>query len=167
MRVLLAVDGSACSDAAVQTVTDRFRPEQTDVKVLHAVEWMREMPLCFQYASGPTAGEDVVQCRASSFDRARELVERISAQLEFKGFHPSVLTPDADPRHAIVDAAREWPADLIVMGSHGRRGIDRILIGSVAESVVRHAPCSVDVVRIPVAAAHREALQSRHGAAYS
>jgi len=162
MRVLLAVDGSACSDMALQAIIDRFRPDQTQVKVLHAVEWMREMPLCFQYASGPTAAHDVLESRNKSFDRARELVERVAAQLEFKGFHPSVSTPDADPRHAIVDTAREWPADLIVMGSHGRRGLDRLLIGSVAAAVVRHAPCSVEIVRMPTFAADREALQWRH-----
>jgi nucleotide-binding universal stress UspA family protein len=149
---------------AAQAVMDRFNPGQTDVKVLHAVEWLREMPLCFQYASGPTAGHDIVESRNKSFERARELVEGVAAQLEFKGFHPSVSVPDADPRHAIVEAASEWPADLIVMGSHGRRGLDRLLLGSVAESVVRHAPCSVHIVRPPVAAAAREALQSRHGA---
>jgi nucleotide-binding universal stress UspA family protein len=153
MRVLLAVDGSACSDVAVQTVIDRYCADDTQVRVLHAVEWMREMPLCFQYAHGPRAGDDVVECRNKSFERARELVERVAAQLEFKGFHPSVSTPDVDPRHAIVEAAREWPADLIVMGSHGRRGMDRLLLGSVAESVVRHAPCSVHLVRMPVVAA--------------
>ena len=162
MRVLLAVDGSACSDMAVQAVIDGFRPDATQVRVLHAVEWMREMPLCFQYAHGPKAGDDVVECRNKSFDRARELVERVAAQLEFKGFHPSVSTPDADPRHGIVEAAREWPAELIVMGSHGRRGMDRLLLGSVAESVVRHAPCSVHVVRMPVVAVKHEASQSRH-----
>lgn len=155
MRVLLAVDGSACSDAAVQAVLNRFQPEKTDVRIINAVEWMREMPLCFQYASGPTAGHDVVDSRHKSFERARELVERVAAELEFKGFHPSVSTPDADPRHAIVDAAREWAADLIVIGSHGRKGIDRLLLGSVAESIVRHAPCSVDIVRVPSAALHR------------
>ncbi len=58
MRVLLAVDGTVCSEAAVQTVIDRFRPGETDVKVIHAVEWMREMPLCFQYGAGPEAGQD-------------------------------------------------------------------------------------------------------------
>ena len=161
MRVLLAVDGSACSDVAVQTVIDRFRPEDTQIRVLHAVEWMREMPLCFQYAHGPRAGDDVVECRNKSFERARDLVERTAAQLEFKGFQPSVLTPDADPRHAIVEAAREWPADVIVIGSHGRRGLDRLLLGSVAESVVRHAPCSVDIVRFPANEATREAHQLR------
>jgi nucleotide-binding universal stress UspA family protein len=150
MRVLLAIDGSAYSDVAVQAVIDRFRPEDTQVRVLHTVEWMHEMPLCFQYAHGPRAGDDVVDCRNKSFERARDLVERIAAQLECKGFQPSVLTPDADPRHAIVEAAREWTADLIVMGSHGRRGVDRLLLGSVAESVVRHAPCSVYVVRMPI-----------------
>lgn len=164
MRVLLAVDGSPCSEEAVRTVLDRFRPEDTQVKVLHAVEWMREMPLCFQYAHGPTAGDDVVARRNKSFERARELVERVAAQLEFRGFRPSVATPDADPPRAIVGAAREWPADLIVIGSHGRRGLDRLLLGSVAESVVRHAPCSVSIVRMPVAAPEREALQSRHAA---
>lgn len=162
MRVLLPVDGSTCSEKSVQTIIDRFRPDETQVRVLHAVEWMREMPLCVQYAHGPTAGDDVVQSRIKSFDRAHEMVERVAAQLEFKGFHASVSTPDADPKHAIVEAAREWPADLIVMGSHGRRGIDRILLGSVAEWVVRHAPCSMDIVRVPVAAAEREARQSRH-----
>ena len=164
MRVLLAVDGSACSEMAVQTVIDRFRPGDTAVKVLHAVEWMREMPLCFQYGSGRNAGHDVVEFRNKSFARAHELVERVAAQLEFNGFHPSVTTPDAEPRHAIVEAARAWPADLIVIGSHGRRGLDRLLIGSVAESVARHAPCSVDIVRTPMAAAGRAALQSRHAA---
>jgi nucleotide-binding universal stress UspA family protein len=151
MRLLLAVDGSACSEAAVQTVIDRFRPEHTDVKVLHAVEWMKEMPLCFQFAEGPTAGQAITDSRNQSFDRARQLVERVAAQLEFKGFRTSVSTPDRDPRHAILDCAREWPANMIVVGSHGRHGIDRLLLGSVAESVVRHAPCSVEIVRAPIA----------------
>jgi nucleotide-binding universal stress UspA family protein len=164
MRVLLAVDGSACSEAAVQTVVDRFKPDETEVKVIHAVEWMREVPLCFQYAAGPDAGHDVVEARDASFDRARGMVERVASRLELTGFHPSVSTPDADPRHAIVDAARTWKADVIVMGSHGRTGLERLLLGSVAESVVRHAPCSVDIVRARVGAGSREALQSGHAA---
>jgi nucleotide-binding universal stress UspA family protein len=152
MRLLLAVDGSACSETAVATVIDRFRPEDTQVKVLHAVEWMKEMPLCFQFAEGPTAGREITERRTQSFGRARQLVERVASQLEFKGFQTSVSTPDADPRHAILDCARAWPADIIVLGSHGRRGIDRLLMGSVAEAVVRHAPCSVEIVRVPLAA---------------
>ena len=47
----------------------------------------------------------------------------------------------------IVDEAKDWPADLIVVGSHGYSGVKRWLLGSVAQSVVSHAPCSVEVVR--------------------
>lgn len=147
MRVLLAVDGSACSEAAVETVVDRFRAESTHVKVLHAVEWMREMPLCSSTRTVPRL-EKMSSSAATPASSARAKWS-------------SVSTPDADPRHAIVETARDWPADVIVIGSHGRRGFDRLLLGSVAESVVRHAPCSVDLVRVPLAGTEREALQSR------
>jgi nucleotide-binding universal stress UspA family protein len=62
---------------------------------------------------------------------------------------PSVLEflPVGDPSIEIVKAAREWPADLIVIGSHGRQGVSRMLLGSVAEAVTRHAPCPVLVIR--------------------
>lgn len=152
MKVLLAVDASPCSDAAVRQVIDRFAPTDTEVRVVHAVEWMREMPLCLQYGQGPGAGHDVVESRNRSFERAQLLVTGIARQLESAGFRVSVWTPDADPRHGIIDEARRWKADLVVLGSHGRHGLDRLLLGSVAEAVFRHAPCSVEVVREPLAA---------------
>jgi nucleotide-binding universal stress UspA family protein len=152
MRVLLAVDGSDCSEAAAEEIARRFRPEEDEIRVLHAVEWTKELPLCMHFAEGPNAGRDVVRSRDESFERARQLVNAIAASLQRKGFHTRVSCPDADPRHAIVDSAKSWPADLIVMGSHGRRGLDRLLLGSVADWVVRHAPCSVEVIRAKLAA---------------
>jgi nucleotide-binding universal stress UspA family protein len=56
-------------------------------------------------------------------------------------------TPEGEPRSFILDEAKAWGADLIVLGSHGRQGWDRLLMGSVAESVALHAHCSVEVVR--------------------
>ena len=50
-------------------------------------------------------------------------------------------------RVLILDLAKEWAADLIVVGSHGRRGLDRLIMGSVSESVALYAHCSVEVVR--------------------
>jgi nucleotide-binding universal stress UspA family protein len=152
MRVLLAVDESPCSDAAVRELIQRFGPAGTEVRVVHAVEWMKDMPLCFQYGQGANAGHDAVQSRNDSFARAEALVSRIARQLEAAGFRVSVSTPDADPRHGIVDQAKIWKADLVMLGSHGRRGLNRFLLGSVAEAVVRHAPCSVEVVRESLAA---------------
>jgi nucleotide-binding universal stress UspA family protein len=53
-----------------------------------------------------------------------------------------------DPREAIVEAARKTGADLVVVGSHGRTGIGKLVLGSVASHVVTHAPCSVLVVKL-------------------
>jgi len=62
---------------------------------------------------------------------------------------PAVLTfsPEGHPAEEIVKAARTWAADVIVIGSHGRGGLGRVFLGSVAEAVMRHAPCPVLVVR--------------------
>ena len=67
---------------------------------------------------------------------------RLQADARALGF-----VPLGSPGSEIVKAATEWQADVIVIGSHGRRGITRALMGSVAEAVVRHAPCPVLVVR--------------------
>jgi nucleotide-binding universal stress UspA family protein len=56
---------------------------------------------------------------------------------------------DGDPASAIVRYARDAAMDLIVMGTHGRTGLDRLLLGSVAEKVLRDAPCSVMVAKLP------------------
>ena len=68
-------------------------------------------------------------------------------KLRASGLRVETAVSDGDPRSAIVDAAREWGADLIIVGSHGYTGVKRWLLGSVAQSVVSHAPCSVEVVR--------------------
>ena len=59
----------------------------------------------------------------------------------------SVSTLSVAPKTVILDEAERWSADLIALGSHGRRGVERFLMGSVAESVAAHAHCSVEVVR--------------------
>lgn len=149
MKIVLAIDDSPFSQAAVRAVSTQFRPLETEVRVFHAVEWLREMPQALMFGEGPTYSSDITSSRTESFRKAEELVTRIAGQLQAAGFRTSVATPDSDPRHGIIDCASEWKADLIVMGSHGRRGLDRLLLGSVAESVVRHAPCSVEIVRVP------------------
>jgi nucleotide-binding universal stress UspA family protein len=146
-KILLAVDDSPYTDAAVQALIARVRPEHAEVRVLHAVEWLKRMPESFRFGVGPTAAGDIDEWKRRTIHEAAVLVDRVSARLRAAGFATSTATPDADARHAIVDAAVQWPADLIVIGSHGRRGLDRFLLGSVAEAIVRHAPCSVEIVR--------------------
>jgi nucleotide-binding universal stress UspA family protein len=152
MRILLAVDESAFSEAAVNAVIEQFRAANAEVHVYHAVEWLREMPQSFRFGEGPTFDRDIQSSRNQSFKKATQLVDRVAQRLQAAGFRTTTATPDADPRHGIIDCADEWNADLIVMGSHGRKGLDRLLLGSVAEAVMRHASCSVEIVRVPSAA---------------
>ena len=65
------------------------------------------------------------------------------------GRAPEIDVRSGDPAHEIVQAASDWKADLIVMGSRGRTGLARLLLGSVARKVVEHAPCSVLIKRLP------------------
>jgi nucleotide-binding universal stress UspA family protein len=80
---------------------------------------------------------------------AQELVERVAMQLRGAGFKAETAVEVGDVRERILDSASEWRADLIVLGSHGKRGLQRFLLGSVAEFVARHARCSVHIIRTP------------------
>jgi nucleotide-binding universal stress UspA family protein len=82
------------------------------------------------------------------------ILPRAAERLGTKGLPIETVVRQGDPRSAIVDEAEEWAADLIVVGSHGRTGIKRWLLGSVAQSLVSHAPCSVVVVRRKPTDAH-------------
>ena len=81
--------------------------------------------------------------------KGKVLLAQTAQALRTAGFKVATTTEEGNPKSVIVDFAAKWPADLIVMGSHGDKGFDRFLLGSVSESVVRHAPCSVQVVRLP------------------
>jgi nucleotide-binding universal stress UspA family protein len=78
---------------------------------------------------------------------AEQLTRQASERIAAPGLSVDTEVREGDPRTAIVDAADEWQADLIVVGSHGRTGLTRLVMGSVAQAVVAHAHCSVEVVR--------------------
>ena len=144
MKILLAVDGSRYADAAVQTLASKIRKEDAEVLVLQVVE-----PKMFstppQIVSGyePEVGETLKE----QSQQAQHTVDRAAAALKTAGFNASVRVLEAETRTGILDLASEWHADLIVLGSHGRKGLKRFMLGSVAESVSRGAYCSVLIVR--------------------
>jgi nucleotide-binding universal stress UspA family protein len=143
MKILLAVDDSAFSEAATKAVIDQTKPGDLEVHVLHTFEPMAFLP--------GFAGESVAESLKAAEERrradAKGLLARTAQTLDKAGFKVTTSLVEADPRHAIIDQAEKWKADLIVVGSHGRKGLDRLLIGSVAEHVARHASCSVKIVR--------------------
>jgi nucleotide-binding universal stress UspA family protein len=143
MKILLAIDESKYSTAAVREVAKQPWPKGTTVRVLTIAE-----PLP-QVATEPwySARESLEQIDQEVQKRARTLTKKTADSLKKKGFKVETAVRRGDPRSEIVDEAKKWKADLIVMGSHGYTGIKRLLLGSVASSVVIHAPCSVEIVR--------------------
>ena len=93
------------------------------------------------------AGGSLDQLQQQRTKEAKELTRNAAETIAASGLATETVVHDGDPRSVIVDEAEDWKADLIVMGSHGYTGIKKWLLGSVAQSVVSRAPCSVEVVR--------------------
>ena len=146
MKILLAVDGSPCSDAAVEEIVRRPWPNGSSVKVLNAFE----LPIAGTpegWVLPPTYFDELDQAVKK---QAQSIVERALEQLRKK--ENGTITVDGQflpgpPRAVILEEAERWGADLIVLGSHGYGRWERLLLGSVSQSVVSHAKCSVEVVR--------------------
>jgi nucleotide-binding universal stress UspA family protein len=147
MNLLLAIDESTCSEAAADAVIAQFRPSDIEVRVVHVITWPQELPTAWAYAAGPSAAQSVLGGRRELHRRGRELLARAVDRLQRAGFKATPTLVEGGAREAIVAMAADWPADTIVIGSHGRTGIQRVLLGSVSSGVVRHATCSVHVVR--------------------
>jgi universal stress protein A len=142
MLVLVAVDSSEASMTAVRAVLARPWPPSSTFRVLSVVESL--MPLAPEVAAMTLDLEQLMQSRTRE---AQQLVDRVASTLRGTGATVETIVRDGDPRTEIVDEAAKCHADLVVLGSHGRTGLKRLMIGSVAEYVVRHAGCSVEIAR--------------------
>lgn len=147
MKILLAIDGSACSEAAVEEVATRSWPVGSHARIISVVE--HHGPLTSSVLTHQREFEEQERQRAS------EVVERAAERIHPGGFsngHLKVTTEilEGTPKRIIVEEAEAWGADLIVVGSHGYRSWERMLLGSVSQAVAMHAECSVEIVRRPV-----------------
>ncbi len=146
MKILLAVDGSPHSEAAVREVAQRPWPAGSQLRIISVVElpfvptpeaWA--LPATY-YAELEKAGQEQAQ---AALDKA---VEQIRAS---QGGRLEITTArlNGQAKDMILDEAEQWGADLIMLGSHGYRGWQRFLLGSVSQAVAAHAKCSVEIVR--------------------
>jgi nucleotide-binding universal stress UspA family protein len=160
MKILLAVDGSPCSDAAVEEIARRPWPDKSFVKVLTAFE-LPAPPTPEAWAIPLTYFDDM---DAALRKQANAVLERAIQTLKYrldKTIAIDGVVVPGSPRVVILDEAEDWGADLIVVGSHGYRAWERFLLGSVSQSVVSHAKCSVEVVRCRPA--NKESKQAIEG----
>jgi len=148
MRVLLAIDESKFSEQAERAVVAQLRRTGTEVRVLNVIE-----PIS-SYVSAdlfPHLVAHTAQIEKDRHKQAKELVERAARRLRKAGFKATAVVEDGDPKTIIVDHAAKWQADLVVLGSHGLKGLDRLVMGSVSAAVSNHVGCSVEIVRLRAA----------------
>ena len=148
MKILLAVDGSACSDAAVKEIARRPWPDGSFVKVLTAVD-LPTPPTPEAWALPVNYFREMdVALRKQAQIAVERAIKTLKARLNKNISLDGAIVP-GPARTVILDEAEDWGADLIVLDSHGYRAWERFLLGSVSQSVVSHAKCSVEVVRCP------------------
>ena len=149
MKILLATDGSECSAKAAYSVANRPWPDQSEIRITSVVQLATPDSTTCLGLSSPYPSALLEQLWNETRARAEEAVADARKVLVAAGLKvcDCKATPTGEPRAYILDEAKAWGADLIVLGSHGRHGLERLLVGSVSESVAVHAHCSVEVVR--------------------
>lgn len=150
-RLVLPLDFSDCSLDALEFGIQVARCFQASVTLLHVLEWA-SLRLYFtinELAEGDAAEKTI----ASALSQYADLIREQGLIVD------TVLRGGGGPTDLILETATEQHADLIVMGTHGRRGVKRALMGSVAEGTLRQAPCPVMTVKSPkFAPGHRRVL---------
>jgi nucleotide-binding universal stress UspA family protein len=153
VKILLPLDGTEYSDAAANAIIEQCAPERSEILILHADEWPKGLPTSLAFAEGPAATEHILSLHETRRREVADFVARAAQRLRAAGFTTATAVFEGDPQHAILECAAEWRPDLIVLGSHGRRGLDRLVLGSVSDAISRRATCSVEIVRSPTVGA--------------
>ena len=153
MKVLIAYDGSACAEAALQDLERAGLPAEVEARILSVSEVILPPPMSYTL---PSPG--ALDLQRLLEQNARELGETAARRLagKFPQWKIEVEAHAGSAANAIITLADEWHPDLIVVGSHGRSAVGRLLLGSVSQAVLHEAPGSVRIARGPGYAVGRE-----------
>ena len=139
-KLLVPVDGSSTSTKAFDYALQLARDNHSQVRAMHAIDELG-------YLSGYEYSGELV---ASARKNASELLQKavVAAQAQGVALDTHLIDqPGQRLGQTVADEAAHWGADLVVVGTHGRRGVGRVLLGSGAEQIVRMAPVAVLTVR--------------------
>lgn len=146
MKILLAIDGSPCSEAVVTEVATRPWPAGSAFRVLSAFQ----IPMSPTPEAWAIPPEYYDEMERAAHAQAQKVVTQAATQLKQAFGHSMIVLEQVavgSPQSVIIEEADAWPADLIIVGSHGYGAWRRLVLGSVSQAVVSHAKCSVEVVR--------------------
>jgi nucleotide-binding universal stress UspA family protein len=144
-RILVATDGSTLSKKAVASAIDLAALSGAE---LIAVKVTPRYPQSYFEGSLPLSATEVSKIENQWSDTAQKVVDAVAKAAKAKGVNTKALVVKSDVvSDAVIAAAKKHKADLIVMASHGRRGIKRLLLGSETQQVLTHASIPVLVLR--------------------
>lgn len=150
-HVLVALDGSALSEAVLPEVRRLVQGHATKVTLVRVVN----VPATVVAASGADAGfagpELIEEAIEGEEDEDKEYLQKVAERLKASGMEVAWEVVEGAPAAAIVDTARRLGCDALAMATHGRTGLRRAVLGSVADQVVRDSHLPVLLVRPPVA----------------
>jgi nucleotide-binding universal stress UspA family protein len=139
-KIILATDFSDISEDASSHALLLAKNYKAELIALHVFDPSAWNVPSHYYLSFEGAAESLGEARQKGKNALKELAKSFDLEVE-------TIFTDGDPGHQIIRIAEELNADLIVLGTHGYSGWKRFTIGSVAELVVRHAPCAVFTIR--------------------
>jgi len=137
-RLLICVDGSAGSHAAVREVSRRHWPARTEARLIAAVD--------LQLAAVLRRSHHADRKQSTTVPTA--IVEAAAQDLRASGLIVTPVVVQGDPKHVVIDEANRWGADSIFLGATGHGRLERFVLGSVSAAVAARASCSVEVVRV-------------------
>jgi nucleotide-binding universal stress UspA family protein len=147
MKVILAIDGTKQSEAAIEITKTLNLNEGDEIRVISVTDM--SLPLSVDVYAGYLPSTDEIESAVK--ENAEKILKTTGDKLKeiFADKRVSVVTEllNGSPESRIVEKAEEINADLIIVGSHDYNRWERLLLGSVSDSVIHHAPCSVLVVR--------------------
>ena len=146
-RVVLAWDGSGGAGAAARLLRTWPIFAGSSVRVVSVADVEIPWWTGFPVERSPELLPIYADAAKASRREHDELARDMTAQLQSAGLTAEADRLDGDAATELVAAAKAWRADLIVMGTHGRTGLARLILGSVARNVLHHAPCSVLITR--------------------
>jgi nucleotide-binding universal stress UspA family protein len=144
-KIMLAIDGSDTSNSAIDQVIKFTKDQDVHLRIIHVVD-----ELFITYGGGTFDYLSYIAlCREEGQKILDNAVKIITSQSTIKVESSLIELTDLQGRIAevIVDEAKKWSADLLVIGTHGRRGFSRFFLGSVAENITRIATIPVLLVR--------------------
>jgi nucleotide-binding universal stress UspA family protein len=147
-RILVGEDGSKCAAAAVEIVRRWSVFHEAKVRVLSVSD---HDALRMPWLRGEVRRETVNAAAAQAYAAREALAQATASTLRGAGMQIEALVEEGSPAHRLIEAAADWDADLIVVGSRGETGLERLLVGSVSRAVLYHASCSVLIVPEPQA----------------